>query len=325
MRAPTFWSKPAPALAARALAPIAAVYGAIAAARMRRPGAKAGVRVVCVGNFTMGGAGKTPAALALAGRLIEEGERVAFLSRGYGGALSGRDPVVVDPTRHDAREVGDEPLLLARLAPTVICADRVAGARAARDLGASVVVMDDGLQNPDLAKDEAVAVVDGAVGIGNARVFPAGPLRAPMAAQWGHVDAVWIIGEGEAGERVAIEALRRCKPVKRGRLAPDAGVVAALAGRPLLAFAGIGRPEKFFQTLREAGLDVAATRAFPDHHPFSVREIAALAGEAAARGLRLVTTEKDLARLGPELRAEGEATGLVALPARLIFDAAQGT
>jgi tetraacyldisaccharide 4'-kinase len=316
MRAPAFWNAPRPTLAARLLSPLGALYGAVAAARMRGEGARVGARIVCVGNFTLGGAGKTPAALALAEDLIARGERVAFLSRGYGGSLSGATPVEVDPARHSAREVGDEPLLLARRAPTVICADRLEGARMARRRGASVIVMDDGLQNPALAKDEAVAVVDGAVGLGNGLVFPAGPLRAAMAAQWPLVKRVLIVGPGAAGEAVAREAAARGKGVARARLVADPEAVAALTGRRLLAFAGIGRPEKFFETLRAAGLEVVATRAFPDHHPFLEDDLAALRGAAAARGLTLVTTEKDLARLDPSRRE-----GIVALPARLIIEA----
>lgn len=315
MRAPAFWNAARPGLLARLLQPVGALFGAASARRMGRPGTRVGPRVVCVGNFTLGGAGKTPAALAIAERLGATGERVVFLSRGYGGALSGRTPVEVDAERHAAAEVGDEPLLLARRAPTVICANRVEGALMARRMGASVVVMDDGLQNPTLVKDERIAVVDGAVGIGNGLPFPAGPLRAPMAAQWEHVDAVLIVGPGEAGERVAIEALRRGKRVERGRLAPDEGVVARLRGRRLFAFAGIGRPEKFFATLREAGLDVAATRVFADHHAFTCREIADLARRATKEGLTLVATEKDVVRLKPEARA-----AVVALPARLSFE-----
>lgn len=313
MRAPAFWNASRPTLAARVLSPLGALYGAFAAARMRGEGARVGARIVCVGNFTLGGAGKTPAALALAEDLTARGERVVFLSRGYGGSLSGATPVEVDPARHSAREVGDEPLLLARRAPTVICADRLEGARMARRMGASVIVMDDGLQNPALAKDEAVAVVDGAVGLGNGLVFPAGPLRAAMAAQWPLVQRVLIIGPGAAGEEVAREAAARGKGVARGRLVPDPEAVAALTGRRLLAFAGIGRPEKFFETLHGEGLEVAATRAFPDHHPFSEGDLSALRGAAA--GLTLVTTEKDLARLDPCRRA-----GIVALPARLIIE-----
>jgi tetraacyldisaccharide 4'-kinase len=319
MRAPAFWNAPEARWPALALAPIAALYGALTARRLKRSGARVEVRIVCVGNFTAGGAGKTPAALGLAELLKEEGERVVFLSRGYGGALSGPKPVTVDLSLHDARAVGDEPLLLARSAPTVICADRLAGAKAAMGLGASVVVMDDGLQNPALVKDRVIAVVDGGVGLGNGFCIPAGPLRAPMAAQWPLVHEVWIVGPGAAGEAVAQEAARRGKSVRRARLIPDPNTVAELAGAPLLAFAGIGRPEKFFETLREAGLDVAAEACFPDHHAYVEAEIASLVRRAEEDGLRLVTTQKDMARLSAAALRIGADAGLTALPARLTF------
>jgi tetraacyldisaccharide 4'-kinase len=320
MRAPAFWNAPAPTPAARLLAPLGAIYGAVAAARMTRPGTGVGLPVICVGNFTAGGAGKTPAALALAERLAAQGRRVAFLSRGHGGSLSGRAPVVVDAATHRAEEVGDEPLLLARAAPTVIGVDRVAAAQRARRLGAEMLIMDDGLQNPSLAKDEAIAVVDAAVGIGNGLCLPAGPLRAPMAAQWDHVDAVLIVGEGAAGQRLAQEAAARGKRVERARLAPDAAVVAALSGRPLMAFAGIGRPQKFFATLAQAGLETRVALAFADHRRYRPGEIDALLARAAREGLTAVTTEKDLVRLDPDARARALDSGLVALPARLVFD-----
>lgn len=322
MRAPDFWNAAPVSLLARALAPLGALYGALAARKLAGPSERAPVPVVCLGNFTLGGAGKTPAALAVAERLIARGERPVFLSRGYRGALSGPTPATVDPTRHSAADVGDEPLLLARLAPTVICADRIAGARAAVAAGASVVVMDDGLQNPALAKDLSIAVVDGGVGLGSGYCPPAGPLRAPMAAQWGLADAVLIVGPGEAGAQVAREAQARGKPVLLAEMTPDAAVVAQLQGKPLLAFAGIGRPKKFFDTLRAAGLDVDSEATFPDHHPYVDAEIASLARRANEEGLRLVTTEKDMARLSPAARQAGAEAGLRALPARLALDEA---
>ncbi|MGU3542062.1 tetraacyldisaccharide 4'-kinase, partial [Methylobacterium sp. A52T] len=184
MRPPAFWAAGPDHPAARALAPVGAVYGALAARRMDRPGARAGCPVLCLGNFTLGGAGKTPAALAVAGLVAELGAAPAFLSRGYGGRLAG--PVRVDPAHHAAADVGDEPLLLARLVPAIVARDRPAGAALCRSLGADVVVMDDGLQNPSLAKDLSLAVVDGPAGLGNGLPFPAGPLRAPLARQWPH-------------------------------------------------------------------------------------------------------------------------------------------
>src|SRR5262245_48992778 len=197
MRDPAFWWRPA-GVAAALLSPIGAIYGVVAGARMTRPGRRAGVPVICIGNLTLGGAGKTPAAICAAQILIDAGHKPFVLSRGYGGTLEG--PVQVDPKRHPAAEVGDEPLLLARAAPTVVARDRVAGAEAARAAGAGSIVMDDGFQSPNLHKDLSVLVVDGRRGIGNARVFPAGPLRAPLDAQLRRAGAMLVIGTGAAGD-----------------------------------------------------------------------------------------------------------------------------
>ncbi|AWN47768.1 tetraacyldisaccharide 4'-kinase [Methylobacterium terrae] len=314
-RAPGFWWRDAPTPAARLLAPVATVYGALAARRMSAQGAAAPCPVVCIGNFTLGGAGKTPTALAVAAQLRDLGRRPAFLSRGYGGRLPG--PVRVDPALHRADEVGDEPLLLARAAPAIVARDRVAGARACVAAGADVVVMDDGLQNPSLAKALVLAVFDGAVGLGNGRAFPAGPLRAPAAAQWPRIDAALAIGDGAPGERVLAQARALGLPALRGRLAPDPEAAATLGGRPVLAFAGIGRPEKFFSTLRDLGADLRETRAFPDHHAFTAAEAESLAVEAARRGLLLVTTEKDRVRLPA-------AMPVATLPVVLALDEPEG-
>jgi len=307
MRAPAFWWRPRPSPAARLLIPPSLVYGAIAGRRMARAGEPAAVPVVCVGNLTAGGTGKTPTALKIAALLRGAGESPVFLTRGYRGRLKG--PVRVE-TGHEAVDVGDEPLLLAHFAPTIVSRDRPAGGRMAAGQGASVIVMDDGLQNPSLAKDLALAVVDGATGLGNRRILPAGPLRAPLGAQWRRVDAVLLIGEGEAGESAAAEARALGKPVWCGRLEPDPEAAAGLAGRRVLAFAGIGRPEKFFETLRACGALVEVTRSFPDHHAFTARDLAGLRGQAERERLALVTTEKDAVRL----RA---AADVLALPVQL--------
>lgn len=297
MRPPRFWDAGPDHPEARLLAPLSAAYGALTARRMDRPGARAGCPVLCVGNLTLGGAGKTPTALALAALLRELGRTPAFLSRGYGGRMAG--PVRVDPATHDAAAVGDEPLLLARLAPTVVSRDRLAGAALCHALGADAVVMDDGLQNPSLAKDLALAVVDAGAGIGNGLTFPAGPLRAPLARQWAHVAGLILIGDGAPGDAVAREAETRGLPVHRARLVPE-GTDAA--GRRCLAFAGIGRPQKFFATLAEAGAVLVGTRAFQDHHPFRAGDLRALAAEAERLGADLVTTEKDAVRLPLDFR-----------------------
>lgn len=298
MRPPGFWSQPATHPLARTLAPVGAAYGLLTAARMDQPGERAACPVLCIGNLTLGGAGKTPTAVRLAAMLCEAGMRPAFLTRGYGGRERG--PLVVEPERHDPGTVGDEPLLLARVAKTVVARDRPPGARLCTEQGADVIVMDDGLQNPSLTKDLSLAVVDAGAGIGNGLTFPAGPLRVPLDRQWRHVGGLVLIGDGALGEAVAREAQSRDLPVHRARLAPEAGT--DLAGRAILAFAGIGRPEKFFETLRGCGARVVETRAFPDHHRFSERDLDGLADSARRLGTVLVTTEKDAMRLPPGFR-----------------------
>jgi len=315
MRDPAFWwADRSPA--ATLLAPVGTLYGAIAARRMVRPGRKAPVPVICVGNFTLGGAGKTPTSIALAQLLLESGHYPFFLSRGYGGRVAG--PVQVEHQR--AFEVGDEPLLLRRIAPTIVAHDRPAGARAAAIAGADAIVMDDGLQNPSVEKDLAIAVIDGRRGIGNGRIFPAGPLRAPLEAQLDHIDAVLVVGSvRRAAERVIDVAQRRGMPVLHGELRPAPDAVAALAGKPVLAFAGIADPDKFFATLEAHGIPTVIRKSFPDHHRYAVDEMAALVACAQRESLTLVTTEKDMVRL----RGEPGAADLIArstvLPVMLAF------
>ena len=295
MREPAFWWRKI-GLASGLLAPAAACYGAIAARRMLRQGTRAGVPVLCVGNFTLGGAGKTPAVMRLAKLLQEAGERVFCLSRGYRGSLAG--PKRVDAHSDHAAQVGDEALLLARVAPTMVARDRVAGAEAAAAAGASVVIMDDGLQNASLIKDFTIAVVDGRRGLGNARVFPAGPLRAPLAVQIARTDALLVVGEATgAGDAVAAA---HGLPIFHGHLQPDPAAITELKARKVFAFAGIGDPDKFFATATEAGIEVARRQAFPDHHCFSAEEAAELIMRAEHDGLALLTTEKDRARMTGE-------------------------
>jgi tetraacyldisaccharide 4'-kinase len=320
MREPSFWWT-APGTASRLLQPLAAVYGAIAAARLRRPGRIFSIPVVCVGNWTLGGTGKTPAAIAIARLLREMGEQPFFLSRGYGGALAG--PLRVEPGQHRAHEVGDEPLLLARHAPTIVARDRVAGAAMAIVHGASVIVMDDGLQNPSVAKNLAIAVLDGRRGIGNGGVFPAGPLRAPLAAQMEKSDALLVVGAPRPEIAPLIESMRtRKRAVLQATLAPSPDALQALAGQDVLAFAGIGDPDKFFTTLKAAGIAVRATQRFPDHHRYTVRDAVRILTRCDHDGLVPVTTEKDLVRLAGE---EGQSLAALrrrasALPVTLVFD-----
>jgi tetraacyldisaccharide 4'-kinase len=314
MRPPAFWAERRLSFAAQLLRPAAALYGTVAGWRMEQAGQQAALPVICVGNFTVGGTGKTPTALALARMLNELEERPAFLTRGYGGSLAG--PVRIDLHVHRPADVGDEPLLLARIAPTVVSRDRPAGARACAGTGATVIIMDDGLQNPSLRKDLSFAVVDGTAGVGNELCLPAGPLRAPLAAQWPMVDAVIVVGEGAAGGYVAAQARAHGKPVFSARLEPGAEA-ARVAGRGVLAFAGIGRPGKFFETLKGCGAVLVRTRSFRDHHPYSRGEIATLLHEAEREGLVPITNEKDLVRIAA---VDGElAARIAALPISLVF------
>jgi tetraacyldisaccharide 4'-kinase len=294
MHEPAFWYRPSSWMS-RLLMPVGAVYGAIARQRLRRDGVDAGVPVICVGNYHLGGAGKTPTVLALVKVLRDLGETPVVLSRGYGGRLRG--PLLVDPDRHAAIEVGDEPLMLARSVPVVVARERIDGAALARSQGATVIVMDDGFQNPAVAKDVSLIVIDAQRGLGNACVFPAGPLRAPLKQQIARTDALVVIGEGGAAEQAAAAVAARGKPVLSARIRADETLLAALQGKRVLAFAGIGDPSRFFRTLRANGIEVVEERRFADHHPFSRQEIDALVADARAKALTLVTTEKDLSRL----------------------------
>lgn len=313
-QSPSFWWQDAPSgwgrVLADALAPLGALYGAGAGRRMRQAGFRSPLPVLCVGNLVVGGAGKTPLALALAKRLIAAGETPWFLSRGYGSTAEHGAPLRVDPAAHRAHEVGDEALLLARVAPTLVSADRISAAHLAARHGASVLILDDGLQNPGLEKDLKLIVVDAAAGIGNGLCLPAGPLRAPLSAQLEFVSAVVIVGEGAQGLRLAETAQRAGKPVIVARLAVNADMTAQLAHRRVYAFAGIGRPSKFFATLDELGAEIVGTASFPDHYVFQRAELAVLQRAAQERDALLVTTEKDLVRLG-----RSDAFGDAALPA----------
>ncbi|NEU97640.1 tetraacyldisaccharide 4'-kinase [Bradyrhizobium uaiense] len=298
MREPAFWHRPS-SWTSQLLRPLAALYGAVAARRMRRPGIDAGIPVLCVGNYHVGGAGKTPTVLALAKLLRELGERPVVLSRGYGGRLAG--PVKVDRNSHTAADIGDEPLMMAASLPVVVSRDRAAGLALARAQDASVILMDDGFQNPSVAKDCCLIVIDGRRGVGNGRVIPAGPLRAPLPLQLERTDALIVVGEGSAAQTIAADLLSRGKSVLSARLKPDPASLAALSGTRVLAFAGIGDPARFFNSLRSSGVDVVRQTAFADHHAFTKDEIEQLVAEARADALTLVTTEKDLARLrGPD-------------------------
>jgi tetraacyldisaccharide 4'-kinase len=296
VRAPDFWQNGG-ALSVL-LAPAGCLYalGSRARQAMATP-RSATMPVICVGNIVAGGAGKTPVALSLAGKLAGRpalAGRVHALTRGYGGELTG--PVRVDPLVHDAWKVGDEPLLLARALPTWVARNRLSGAAAAVAAGANLLILDDGLQNPGLLKDLAFVVVDGGAGFGNGRVIPAGPLREPIGDGLARADAVVIVGADRTGAGARIAGLRPDLPILQARLVPTPESAAALAGVPLVAFAGIGRPQKFFDSLRELRCDLKATRSFDDHHPYDTKDAAALLALAAQHDARLVTTAKDAVR-----------------------------
>jgi tetraacyldisaccharide 4'-kinase len=293
MRAPEFWDWP-PGLAAGLLAPLGLAWDV--AGRLRRAVARpyrASVPVLCVGNLVAGGSGKTPVVLSLAA-IAAEHMPIHVVSRGYGGRLAG--PVRVDPARHDAAAAGDEPLLIAARAPCWVARDRAAGVRAAADAGAAAVLLDDGLQNPRLAKDLSLVVVDAEYGFGNGRLIPAGPLREPAATGLARADAIVLLGEGAD----PAEIRRSRRPVFRARLEPTNGE--RFAGTGVVAFAGIGRPDKFFATLRALGATLVAAHPFADHHRFTTREIDRLRREAGRARARLVTTAKDWVRLPAGLR-----------------------
>ncbi len=314
MRTPAFWFAERGALA-QTLRPAGFLYGACAARTMARAGARMTAPVITIGNFVMGGAGKTPAAIALARLLIARGEAPVFLSRGYGGAT-------IAPARvadQSAAQVGDEPILLARVAPTFVGRDRAAvAALAIESARPSVLLLDDGLQSRRIEPDVALAIVDGETGVGNGLCIPAGPLRAPLAAQLRHVDAAIVVGAGSAGERFGDDARRAKIPVFHARIDPDEPAL-KFRGRKVVAFAGIARPEKFFATLDGLGAAMVDRRAFADHNRYRPKDIAELQASARAKNAALVTTEKDFVRL-PEFAQSRPAPE--AVPIRLTFEAA---
>lgn len=315
MQAPAFWyrSPEAPGLTARILAPLGSLYARMTARRVAQPGVRLPVPVICIGNINAGGTGKTPATIALVQHLAARGIAAHVVSRGHGGSLTG--PVRVDERRHSATETGDEPLLISAFAPTWVSRDRAEGGRAAVADGAQAIILDDGHQNPALVKDLTILTVDAAKGFGNGLCLPAGPLREPVAAGLARGDILLSIGPAAEQARFAETWGGQVRlPHLTGELRPlETGM--DWQGMRVLAFAGIGYPEKFFATLRAMGADLARAEPLDDHQPFTRTLLQRLSTEAHQLGAQLVTTEKDAVRLPVSFRAQ-----VLALPVRLELD-----
>ncbi len=290
---PSFWWQKN-SLAGLATAPLGFIYGFVAAQNMlRSPKHYVDLPVLCIGNYIVGGAGKTPTAIALAKAVKKMGKKPGFLSRGYGGGIV--EATLVDVETHNSKDVGDEPLILTKHAITVIAAKRNEGAELLAKSGVDIIIMDDGFQNPSLYKDFNLVVVNSKRGIGNGFSMPAGPLRVSFGAQLRKTDALLVIGDENGATQVVRHAARAAKPIYNARI----HVLNArlFKGKRYLAFAGIADPEKFYTSVESTGAKIIHRRSFHDHHPFLDEEIKEMLELAKVEGLEIITTEKDMARL----------------------------
>lgn len=296
LKSPKFWQKKNTFLG-KVLSPLGRIYAWGLRRKLKKTKPyRSKIPVVCIGNLVMGGVGKTPLAVSVAEYFKMNGMRPVFLTRGYGGGLSN---VLVDLDKHTAKDTGDEALLLARIAPTIVDADRARGAKTAEKIGADVIIMDDGFQNPQLVKDLSFAVFDGRYGFGNGKVFPAGPLREPVEDGLQRADAFIVVGKDKAGIKEWIDKRFMSLPFIGTHIEQDVAKIAQLSGKKVFAFAGIGYPDKFFDMLRDYGCDVVETQAFSDHYPYTDEDMTDLIARADKLEAVLVTTAKDGVRIAP--------------------------
>lgn len=311
--APEFWWKK-PGVLATVLLPFSWVYGNISSRRIQNARSRrASIPVLCVGNFTVGGSGKTPLALAVAKAAIAAGLKPGFITRGHGGTVKKSRLATESDT---ALSIGDEAMLLARVAPVSVGKDRATSAKLLAEAGCTIAIMDDGFQSRSITIDYSIIAVDARRAIGNGYVLPAGPLRAPLAIQIPFADQIIVVGNGEAGDAVVRAASRAAKPVARALLSPRN--IGKVKNKKLMAFAGIADPEKFYATLHEMGAILVQTRSFPDHHPFTDGDLQSLLNDSA--DLMLVTTEKDLVRIQSNGQIQKQILEkIITIPVQIIF------
>lgn len=296
LKSPNFWQKKNTFLG-KVLSPLGGIYAWGLRRKLKKTKPyRSKIPVVCIGNLVMGGVGKTPLAVSVAEYFKMNGMRPVFLTRGYGGGLSN---VLVDLDKHTAKDTGDEALLLARIAPTIVDADRARGAKTAEKIGADVIIMDDGFQNPQLVKDLSFVVFDGRYGFGNGKVFPAGPLREPVEDGLQRADAFIVVGKDKAGIKEWIDKRFMSLPFIGTHIEQDVAKIAQLSGKKVFAFAGIGYPDKFFDMLKDYGCEVVETQAFSDHYPYTDEDMTDLIARADKLEAILVTTAKDGVRIAP--------------------------